>query len=1214
MSSSSCDSEEEICWWKTKNLIKERLIDDSLIHMLKRARKLQKETKEINVSLRNYVKTKLRERRQSLNSSNKHEKTLVHDTWIVTDSESSGVDDVVMTNSKPSTSARSCNNHSATSKYSSNKVNVKSKAAILKNVRTRSKEAEKIKKQDTLPKIVNDTYNANRTTNTNRVLRSSRNRLPVSSLNSANRQNTNLSHELNNLSDRSSLTLPINKLNGVLNGENNKNNLTNSKEELKNTVNSVNLNISSEEMLDPIRRLPKGPATIKKNLFSAVKNESDDSQDISSSIKRLPANVSFECESFHQDKSIIKVSDLRHEKSNINILDKNNLPEELNSNVKLQDKNAENSKAECSNDIQNSVLVSENAAIQNSFEEMRSPTHSLSFSQCESISGDDSVRKRFVPKVKSNEILKTRYKIVKLRKESKNVSYVRPLMISSPNIKSLYCQDNTVDEISKVTDEQPEDGPKSNMKIQDNHNVCGGLDKSYLEEKNNSYTAISINHPKKNYDSSQENLECLNGKEKDLPIARRTLNFNTSSEFQETANSKKMLRKEVCHIEYEIGRTDQRNSLNLDKRNEALRTKVTSDLEINDDLNLSPTHPSNSNRILSNSVTEIESLRCIMKKLNTQKENYDVDVMKEYEDQFLKKREQQSISESINTVHNRRPVKIQDLVAQSNFTQESSVTSLTMNDISLDDEIFIFEIPKTVDVHNFRNKKFMFQGDNEIVIGGEKFEVYERENRSMSMVLNKGELERSYGAVNLKAVRSVYMRPKLLNAEIEACKIDKEEEIPKPSTVPFPKNLRSRHPLLGCDVVANKISVSEENDEIDVTSKRILKWLTSQKHHDNEDPVTNGRRTEEEMKPKKQITDQDYEDVTMRVEECDDDLEPPSKKSRLKSTNDKHKLENGKMQYNFTEDEVVKEETSNKSSPRKKENIGLSDAFNDSFTTNNDMLSRDIKLNKMMLKKKKHETVDKPKWDNEPDSKTLKRKSSISCTESDSDIQKKKFKTSLDFSRDNIILTQGKTKSVKSPKVELDNKIEIHGKQLQMDTEVMKDEASDRFGLEASKENSKRKMKKYKKRKEKSIKDFNVSTGTEECVSSPERVNQDVLSSTLKARKEQQRRSGNSPKEKLSFVKKIKRKIQLSKNASSKSGIEKLNVTIESSQEEDESCGSKSSKNKKNKHVCLKDVLQRSYPLKVIPTLSPEKRFHSLSQFESEFENNSSICKQKNTS
>lgn len=147
---------------------------------------------------------------------------------------------------------------------------------------------------------------------------------------------------------------------------------------------------------------------------------------------------------------------------------------------------------------------------------------------------------------------------------------------------------------------------------------------------------------------------------------------------------------------------------------------------------------------------------------------------------------------SMNVSSVARPHNINDLVEEEGLITESIDSTFSLDDLSDNEDIWIMDIPRTIDPKELKGQTLLFGEKSKFKVKEERYCAVNHEIKcSVTCVLNTGKVKSKYKTVNIKPTGTITVRRKLSSIsktkpmQIENC------------GVPFPKNLRTRHPLFG---------------------------------------------------------------------------------------------------------------------------------------------------------------------------------------------------------------------------------------------------------------------------------------------------------------------------------------------------------------------------------------------------------------------------------
>ncbi|XP_014210043.1 uncharacterized protein LOC106640492 [Copidosoma floridanum] len=140
-----------------------------------------------------------------------------------------------------------------------------------------------------------------------------------------------------------------------------------------------------------------------------------------------------------------------------------------------------------------------------------------------------------------------------------------------------------------------------------------------------------------------------------------------------------------------------------------------------------------------------------------------------------------------------RPHTLDDFLLKEKLNEECDAgTTFTYNECSDDEEFFIVEIPKTINPLHLKGQTLQLGNKSSFKIGEDKYCTANRENKSsLTCIFNIESESNKYRAVNIKPSGTVSVRKKLPGISKNKVPCEKSE------TVPFPKNLKLRHPFFG---------------------------------------------------------------------------------------------------------------------------------------------------------------------------------------------------------------------------------------------------------------------------------------------------------------------------------------------------------------------------------------------------------------------------------
>ncbi|XP_048509778.1 uncharacterized protein LOC105693050 isoform X2 [Athalia rosae] len=150
----------------------------------------------------------------------------------------------------------------------------------------------------------------------------------------------------------------------------------------------------------------------------------------------------------------------------------------------------------------------------------------------------------------------------------------------------------------------------------------------------------------------------------------------------------------------------------------------------------------------------------------------------------------------------KRPLNLQDLVSDINLRCDDTEANFTLGDISESEEIWVLDVPKTINPKNFRGQTIKLGEKNNFEIGNDMYEtcsLRSHDAQYLSLVFNTGTQKRPYKTGFLQ-IRQKLKR--VLNVDLAS---------QKNAGVPFPRNLKVRHPLFGHDYSGKLLPAPKKN-------------------------------------------------------------------------------------------------------------------------------------------------------------------------------------------------------------------------------------------------------------------------------------------------------------------------------------------------------------------------------------------------------------------
>lgn len=249
---------------------------------------------------------------------------------------------------------------------------------------------------------------------------------------------------------------------------------------------------------------------------------------------------------------------------------------------------------------------------------------------------------------------------------------------------------------------------------------------------------------------------------------------------------------------------NQMNHLNLNDLTSDLDSKLSETLVIMDcennektlqkkkirksiSLNLEVQPPTPSSKSLNSN----ENPKGILKKANN--------VVHETGRDYFKKIQEQNVDVEP------RPHNLEELAEADGLTPATIQSTFNLDDLGENDEIFLMEIPKSVNPELLAGQVLSLTEKSKLKIGENRYIATHREAKgNLSCVISTGEDSQSYKTVNIKPAGIIQVRQKLNS--IPKAKPEYFEQ----SKIPLPQNIRNRDPFYGVVTTVTNIKVKKE--------------------------------------------------------------------------------------------------------------------------------------------------------------------------------------------------------------------------------------------------------------------------------------------------------------------------------------------------------------------------------------------------------------------
>ncbi|XP_066586792.1 uncharacterized protein [Prorops nasuta] len=142
--------------------------------------------------------------------------------------------------------------------------------------------------------------------------------------------------------------------------------------------------------------------------------------------------------------------------------------------------------------------------------------------------------------------------------------------------------------------------------------------------------------------------------------------------------------------------------------------------------------------------------------------------------------------------HVPRPCNLEELVQQQSLKLDSTHSTFNLEELSDNEEFWLMDIPKTVDPKQLKEQSIALGSKSKFKVKDEKYYTANCSNKfNITCIFKTGKREPRFKTVNIKPEGSIVLRKKLSNMP----KVKPTSVIS--ASVPFPQNLKPRHPLFG---------------------------------------------------------------------------------------------------------------------------------------------------------------------------------------------------------------------------------------------------------------------------------------------------------------------------------------------------------------------------------------------------------------------------------
>jgi len=139
-----------------------------------------------------------------------------------------------------------------------------------------------------------------------------------------------------------------------------------------------------------------------------------------------------------------------------------------------------------------------------------------------------------------------------------------------------------------------------------------------------------------------------------------------------------------------------------------------------------------------------------------------------------------------------RPQNLQDFLKRDNIIAGPTLSTFNLDDLSDSEELWVMNVPKTVNPRTLKGQTLLLGEKSKLKIGEGRYSAVNQDRASrLTCIFGTGNNTKPFKAVNIKPAGSVAVRRKLPGI------MKRTADIRDSSSVPFPQNLRIRHPFFG---------------------------------------------------------------------------------------------------------------------------------------------------------------------------------------------------------------------------------------------------------------------------------------------------------------------------------------------------------------------------------------------------------------------------------
>ncbi|XP_046753550.1 uncharacterized protein LOC124416478 [Diprion similis] len=151
-----------------------------------------------------------------------------------------------------------------------------------------------------------------------------------------------------------------------------------------------------------------------------------------------------------------------------------------------------------------------------------------------------------------------------------------------------------------------------------------------------------------------------------------------------------------------------------------------------------------------------------------------------------------------STKKRHRPRNLQEFADIEAVEQDTTKAYFRLKDISDDDEIWIMDVPNMINPKDLESQTILLGGKSVLKFGDDCYKVSSKPSKgvcNLSCVLTTSKRKNDYKILNIRSKGHMKFRQKI---SVMSDSNLVPSELPSPKTaVPFPKNLKIRHPLFG---------------------------------------------------------------------------------------------------------------------------------------------------------------------------------------------------------------------------------------------------------------------------------------------------------------------------------------------------------------------------------------------------------------------------------